>query len=63
MNRYKNLEGDFKDLAACLKRIDPKAPDALSQIRDLYVTKFEDLRQRVYRAESKDDEGIPERIP
>jgi molecular chaperone DnaK (HSP70) len=44
---YAQYEGEFRDAAAALKRINPDAPDAMNQIRDWYLTKFDRLRQRL----------------
>lgn len=45
--RYAKFESEFRDLAAALQRIKPDAPDAMSQIRDWYFTKYSNLRRRL----------------
>lgn len=54
--RYPKHKNRFADLAADLKGIDPKASDAMNQIRDWYFTnftKFADLKQRLEAPEQK----------
>jgi molecular chaperone DnaK (HSP70) len=53
--RYQKFEGDFKDLGEKLRRIDPKSPDAMSEIRDWYFTGFQKLKAAVEKAE---EDGI-----
>ena len=64
--RYKELEKDFKKAAMDLSQIDPKAPDAMFQIRDWYFTQFEELRKRLGAPEPVSDEdplkGILKRV-
>ncbi len=45
--RYQEFESDFKTVAAALNQIDPKAPDAMFEIRDWYFTQFEELRKKL----------------
>ena len=54
--RYESFQEDFQKAAAALKNIDPKAPDAMSQIRDWYFIRFSDLQQRL---EAPETIGIP----
>ncbi len=56
--KYEIFRGDFEKLAAQLKQIDPKAPDAMNQIRDWYFSGFEELRKRL--DVPKRDIGLPE---
>jgi len=55
--RYHRFQKEFQDLATSLTLIDPKSADAMSQIRDWYRTKFQDLKNRL---DAPDTEGIPE---
>ena len=41
------LEAEFNAAAASLKQIDPNAPDAMNQIRDWYMTKYEAIQEKV----------------
>ena len=43
--KYEIYRSEFEKLAAQLKQIDPKAPDAMNQIRDWYFSGFEELRR------------------
>lgn len=50
---FEKFKADFKEVGDALRRIDPKAPDAMNQIRDWYYTRFEDLRKRLEAPEQK----------
>jgi molecular chaperone DnaK (HSP70) len=51
--RYMKFKDRFEDLESSLQRIEPKAFDAMSQIRDWYFTRFSDLRKRLDAPESE----------
>lgn len=55
--RYEAFRQEFEALAADLKKIDPKAPDAMTQIRDWYSTKFLDFRKRLEAPDGEDLTG------
>ncbi|MCD4786503.1 MAG: Hsp70 family protein [Candidatus Eremiobacteraeota bacterium] len=58
--RYFKFEQDFKNLSDDLKKIDPKSPDAMIQIRDWYVNKFGKLKEEVEKSVQEDkDIGVP----
>ena len=41
------LEAEFNAAAASLKQIDPRAQDAMNQIRDWYMTKYQAIEEKV----------------
>jgi len=45
--RYPEFRADFERLADDLQAINPKAPNAMDQLRDWYLTKLADLRKRL----------------
>jgi len=47
LGRHKEFADRFRELAEGLKRINPRAPDAMIQIRDWYLTKYKDLETRL----------------
>jgi hypothetical protein len=49
--RFAKFEAEFKDLGTRLQRIDPKSPDAMSEIRDLYFTGLMKLKAGLEKAE------------
>ena len=55
--RYAAFRTDFETLARDLQAIDPKAPNAMSQFRDWYLTKLADLRKRLNAPEKT---GLPQ---
>ncbi|MEK9137137.1 MAG: hypothetical protein AAB393_08440 [Bacteroidota bacterium] len=59
--RYEKFKSDFQELSTALKRINPKAPDAMTQIQDWYFTKFSDLRQRLEAPETTGLVGLDEK--
>lgn len=57
--RYAEFRQDFEQLAQDLKKIDPKSPDAMTQIRDWYMTKFSDLQRRLKAPDTKGLTRVP----
>ena len=47
---YEKFKREFKQVGDALKCIDPKAPDAMNQIRDWYYSKYEELRRHLEMA-------------
>jgi hypothetical protein len=45
--RHEAFKRDFAELATGLERINPKAPDAMSQIQDWYFIRLADLKKRL----------------
>jgi actin-like ATPase involved in cell morphogenesis len=56
MGRYQELEDEFQEAREGLSRIDPRAPDAMLQIRDWYFTHLEELRKRLGAPEPEADD-------
>ena len=54
--RYLELQEEFEEAAAALKAISPQAPDAMSQIRDWYFSKYGELHRRVRQSKPS---GLP----
>jgi actin-like ATPase involved in cell morphogenesis len=48
LGRHGEFSERFKELAEGLKSINPRAQDAMIQIRDWYLTKFKDLETRLH---------------
>jgi actin-like ATPase involved in cell morphogenesis len=51
MGRFEKFQPDFKDLGDKLQRIDPKSPDAMSEIRDWYTSGLLKLKADIAKAE------------
>lgn len=50
--RFQEFEGQFKDLATRLQRIDPKSSNAMGEIRDWYFTGLNKLKEDLERPET-----------
>lgn len=59
---YSKFEQDFKNLSDDLKKIDPKSPDAMIQVKDWYINKFGKLKEHIEKHDEeqkkKEREGL-----
>ncbi len=50
--KFAKFKDEFREAGDALKRIDPRAADAMAQIRDWYYTRYEELRKKLDAPES-----------
>ena len=55
--RYEELKQELEDARKSLEKIDPRAPDAMTKIRDWFFTVYESLRKKLDMAHSSETEG------